>query len=225
MSTVYTLIGALAQREKHIKKLAKEKGVRISNDLPSNVGGLILSYPDKSLVYLHSWSYAEEFLTTGKVVMSDLESDDPDATYDYFGVRLPSTKPERVEIVNKIIRKIATSGRKFFRDYDYEDGRKVFRDGVAHFILDVKERPVFVQSNGSIIKFTSKNAHERFNNGGTMWGLVNDFYDYIKSGKETNGKHGYRGLLCPHWGYPEEDMNEIRNLAYDLYYMWKRRVV
>ncbi len=39
-----------------------------------------------------------------------------------------------------------------------------------------------------------------FSSGGTIWGLVNDFRQWIITGKSSNGKNGYGGLYCPHWG-------------------------
>jgi hypothetical protein len=39
-----------------------------------------------------------------------------------------------------------------------------------------------------------------FTEGGTLWGLVNDFRAWIVNGERSNGKNGYAGLYCPHWG-------------------------
>ncbi|TPF19338.1 hypothetical protein CBE79_04525 [Priestia megaterium] len=58
-----------------------------------------------------------------------------------------------------------------------------------------------------------------FSEGGTLWGLIHDFSEFILTGKHTNGKNGYSGLYCPHWGYSEEDMNAIRELAVKVGYL------
>lgn len=52
---------------------------------------------------------------------------------------------------------------------------------------------------------TYKTKHQRmnFSSGGTMWGLINDFKDFIYGDDDTNHNNGYGGLYRPHWGYPE----------------------
>ncbi len=58
-----------------------------------------------------------------------------------------------------------------------------------------------------------------FNHGGTLWGLMMDFKDFIQTGEKSNHNHGYGGLYCPHWGYPEEDMKAIQAKAKELNYL------
>ncbi|TPG86959.1 hypothetical protein EEL32_12150 [Brevibacillus laterosporus] len=58
-----------------------------------------------------------------------------------------------------------------------------------------------------------------FSGGGTLWGLVNDFKDFIYGDDDANHNNGYGGLYCPHWGYPEKDMKAIRELAVSLRYL------
>ncbi|BBI90463.1 hypothetical protein HYO65_gp071 [Tenacibaculum phage PTm1] len=60
---------------------------------------------------------------------------------------------------------------------------------------------------------------KNFAHGGTLWGLVKDFKEYIMTGEQCNGKHGYGGLYCTHWGYPESDMKEIQRVAKELGYL------
>jgi hypothetical protein len=65
----------------------------------------------------------------------------------------------------------------------------------------------------------SHEQKQRFSSGGTMWGLVQDFRDYIFGDDDANHKNGYGGLYCKHWAYPEEDMEEIRAVAEELGYL------
>ena len=39
------------------------------------------------------------------------------------------------------------------------------------------------------------------------------------TGDDTNGKNGYGGLYCTHWGYDESDMLEIQVYAKELGYV------
>ncbi|OPG98930.1 hypothetical protein B2I21_09885 [Chryseobacterium mucoviscidosis] len=61
--------------------------------------------------------------------------------------------------------------------------------------------------------------HYHFSHGGTLWGLVCDFRDYIGGDDDSNHNNGYGGLYCPHWGYPEGDMKAIRKRAEELGYL------
>lgn len=126
---------------------------------------------------------------------------------------IPKTKEERLQVVNKIIREIASRGRNFF--YNQRKDRyaeMVIEKGKVYFIDDYTGERVYAYN-------TVQNAHRGFSHGGTMWGLINDFREYIVKGEYTNHNNGYGGLYCPHWGYPKEDMEEIQNLAKKLGYL------
>lgn len=60
---------------------------------------------------------------------------------------------------------------------------------------------------------------KHWHHGGTLWGLTKDFKDFISTGEKSNHNHGYGGLLCPHWGYPESDMKAIQEKAALLGYL------
>ncbi|PLS19753.1 hypothetical protein CVD28_01760 [Bacillus sp. M6-12] len=67
------------------------------------------------------------------------------------------------------------------------------------------------------------NSHrdDHFSDGGTLWGLLQDFSEFIRTGNDSNGKNGYGGLYCSHWGYPEEDMIAIRKIATEVGFLRK----
>lgn len=121
-----------------------------------------------------------------------------------------TTRQERVEIVNKIIRRIASKSRGFF----HSEGR------YAEMIIK-KERVYFIDDYTceAVYAYPYPDDRKGFSHGGTIWGLVNDFREFIQTGKYTNGNHGYGGLYCPHWSYPEEDMKDIQEFARELGYL------
>jgi hypothetical protein len=126
---------------------------------------------------------------------------------------IPKTKEERLEVVNKIIREIASRGRKFFYSKTKDRyAEMVIEKGKVYFIDDYTGERVYAYN-------TVQNAHRNFSHGGTLWGLINDFREFIVKGEYTNHNNGYGGLYSPHWGYPKEDMQAIINLAKDLGYL------
>lgn len=117
----------------------------------------------------------------------------------------------RIEIVNEIIKEIASRGRKFFQ-----------HNNQPNFIFRAnKDLYLHNTYNGFDINLCSKKESKpsKFNHGGTLWGLTKDFKEFILTGIKSNGENGYGGLHCIHWGYPEEDMEAIRNKAKKLGYL------
>lgn len=119
-------------------------------------------------------------------------------------------KEERIQIVNTIIKAIATRGREFF----------AYKGVVAEIIL--KNNRLYYKN-----EYTGKENYlhvpeyrniKGFHHGGTLTSLVKDFRDYILTG-EVKEYPAYGGLMCPHWGYPESDMIEIQNVAIELGYL------
>ena len=118
-------------------------------------------------------------------------------------------KLKRIEIVNKIIKAISERGRHFFA----ESGN------VA--IIFIKNQRLYMlnerNNNEICLRQRYNHAPRGFCHGGTLWGLVSDFKHYIRTGEKCNGKNGYGGLYCPHWGYEESEMKEIFR-AFDFKY-------
>lgn len=124
-------------------------------------------------------------------------------------------KLERTKVINTIIKEIASRGRKFF----YCKDSNVI--SFFHYTGSKRQRLWYIDKMGGKINPYPSNSHKdyHFSDGGTLWGLIHDFSEYILTGEQTNGKNGYGGLHCPHWGYPEEDMKAIRELAAELGYL------
>lgn len=118
---------------------------------------------------------------------------------------------ERISVVNEIIKKIASYDRKFFE-----------HDGRIAYIFNVNKK-LYMRSeyNGFDILITTKKLSKpyEFTHGGTLWGLTKDFKEFILTGEKSNGENGYGGLFCPHWGYTDEAMKEIQQLARTLGYL------
>lgn len=123
-----------------------------------------------------------------------------------------NSRQERVETVNKIIKKIGTIGRRFF--YHKPD------NFYGYFKL-INNRVYFVDdyTKHTMYAYGYKNFSKGFSHGGTLQALVLDFSEFIRTGKCTNGNNGYGGLYCTHWGYSEEDMKGIRDYAEELGYL------
>lgn len=119
----------------------------------------------------------------------------------------------RVEIVNEIIKEISSRGRKFFS----------YENKVAYVFI--KKNNLYFKDPYSGCDILLNKKHNRkpynFTSVGTLWGLINDLKDYVFTGVYSNGNSGYNGLFSTYWGYPEEDMEAIRNLAKTLGYLKK----
>ena len=123
------------------------------------------------------------------------------------------SKAQRIEIVNKIIKEISQRGRGFF----YSKAK----ERLAYFVQGERTLWFVDEYTGVPIKMIKGHmSNDRsFSHGGTLWGLVNDFKDFINGDDDANHNNGYGGLYCPHWGYPSEDMEAIQNLAIELGYL------
>jgi elongation factor P hydroxylase len=109
---------------------------------------------------------------------------------------------ERMNKVNELIEFISGIDRRFFYNKS--------KDKVAKFV-EGKTTVFYIDD------YTQETIHLRnvckdrgFSHGGTLWGLVHDFKEWIITGKHSNGRNGYGGLYCPHWGYTEEGMKKIQ---------------
>lgn len=127
------------------------------------------------------------------------------------------SKEKRIEIVNEIIKEIASRGRKFFYSSKTDKtGKIILRNNRLYYESEWQpewEKPLVTLSPKHVI------PPRNFNHGGTLWSLMMDFKDFIQTGKKSNHNHGYGGLYCPHWGYPEDDMKAIQTKAKELNYL------
>lgn len=127
-----------------------------------------------------------------------------------------STRHERLLIVNKIIQSIAERGRKFFQN----------KGQVASLTIDNKgkiwyKREWFPEGGKEYICLSVpyESWKEHMHHGGTLKSLMIDFIDFIRTGKKGSYSDCYGNLYCPHWGYPESEMEEIRKIAIELGYL------
>lgn len=126
-------------------------------------------------------------------------------------------KYDRIDIVNKLIRKIGDTGRGFLFSQKYNRHSYFVYDGRTLYFVDHYTGMPLKMIKGSAHKTTKHQQY--FSSGGTMWGLINDFKDFIFGDDDSNHNNGYGGLYCPHWGYPKEDMEKIINFAKEIGYL------
>lgn len=136
------------------------------------------------------------------------------------GEELPVGIPwlmERIENANQLIREIGDRSHRTFY-YEKEDRYAAFHwAGGRLWLTDhYTGLPMIMEQN---FEGKTREQKRRFSSGGTMWGLVNDFKDYIFGDDDANHNNGYGGLYCRHWGYPPEDMDAIRGVAIELGYL------
>lgn len=125
----------------------------------------------------------------------------------------PFGDQNRIDTINTLIREIGSRGRKFL--YSSKDERFAafhWANGTLWLTDDYTGLPLIMDKE-------VPDTYYQFSGGGTLWGLVCDFRDYILGDDDANHNNGYGGLYCPHWGYPDEDMEAIRQRAKELGYL------
>ncbi|MFD2867500.1 hypothetical protein ACFSY7_03150 [Kurthia populi] len=123
------------------------------------------------------------------------------------------TKQERLEKINELLVVIASNGRKFL--LNQKDGE------VSKFVIKANNhvyyRDYYTKQELKGTKAMYKSYG--FSGGGTLQALVMDFAEWIRTGDYTNGKNGYGGLFCPHWGYDDDSMQQVRDFAVKIGYL------
>lgn len=134
-----------------------------------------------------------------------------------------STKQERVEHANALIKVIAAHGRRFF--YCKSEDR------TAHIELDARGRVWFVNDFRAARIYTHKPGCWNgmgFSHGGTLKALVEDMRDYIVRGEQIP-----RWKIAPErmrddgsniWGYSPESAIAVRAAAFELPIMEPEKV-
>lgn len=125
------------------------------------------------------------------------------------------TKQDRVAIINQIMISIGSKDRRFF--YSKKNNRYAY-------LSIAKSGKIYYHCEHSpdipiCMSVPETRKPKNWQHGGTLLSLVRDFCDFIRTGEDSNHNHGYGGLFCPHWGYEEESMKEIRQVAYELGYL------
>jgi len=126
------------------------------------------------------------------------------------------TKEQRVEIINQIIKEIASRGRKFFAN---KETGAVASLHIMNRKIYYKTEWVYAGITDICLSVPDYRNPKGWYHGGTLLGLVRDFCDYINGDDKSNDNNGYGGLYCPHWGYPDEDMKAIQQKAIELGYL------
>jgi hypothetical protein len=106
---------------------------------------------------------------------------------------------ERMNKINELIEVISSVDRRFFYSKNKDRVGKFIEGNKLFYIDEYTGEKVYPYYSG----------RKKFSHGGTLWGLVNDFREWIITGKLSNGKNGYGGLYCPHWGYTVEGMDKV----------------
>jgi hypothetical protein len=107
---------------------------------------------------------------------------------------------DRMNKVNELIEVIASIDRKFFYSKSKERIGKFIEGKKLFFVDEYTGEKVYPYYSG----------RKKFSHGGTLWGLINDFREWIITGEYSNGHNGYDGLYCTHWGYTVEGMFKIQ---------------
>ncbi|WP_285011230.1 hypothetical protein [Pedobacter faecalis] len=134
-------------------------------------------------------------------------------------------KQQRIEIVNEIMREIASRGRRFFHSKG-ENGKSEAQTEVAY--LFIRNNKIWYKAEwvwkhnpryDICLSVPEYRKPKGWFHGDTLLGLVRDFKDFIQGDDNANHNNGYGGLYCSHWGYPKEDMEAIQQLAIKLGYL------
>ncbi|WP_245585963.1 hypothetical protein [Paenibacillus pinihumi] len=136
------------------------------------------------------------------------------------GELLPPGMPwleERIEKANRLIREIGSRSHRDLYSPKHDRYIAFHWAGGRLWLTDHYTGIPMIMEPKACGK--TRDQKRAFSSGGTMWGLVNDFKDFIYGDDEANHNNGYGGLYCRHWGYPEEDMEAIRQLARELGYL------
>lgn len=124
---------------------------------------------------------------------------------------------ERIDLINNLIVQIGSRGRQFLYSTKYDRYNYFYWASNRLWLIDHYTglpMNMVAKQNGK-----TSEQKEFFNGGGTLWGLMCDFTDYIFGDDDSNHNNGYGGLYCQHWGYPEKDITAIREYAKSVGYL------
>ncbi|RAN86703.1 hypothetical protein B5P41_27955 [Bacillus sp. SRB_28] len=123
---------------------------------------------------------------------------------------------QRIEIVNSLLSYLADHEKDFFR-YEDENRTAHFKhDGRNLWFVDHYSNVSMRMTRSS---YKNKKQERYFSSGGTMWALIRDLTDFIYGNDNPNGRNGYGGLYCTHWGWSEEEMKKMRDYAREIGYL------
>lgn len=120
-------------------------------------------------------------------------------------------KFNRMVAVNTIMKEIASRGRNFFACDDKIAELVLATNGKVYYRSEFYPRHAWSKEL-ICLSIPAYRKPKGWNHGGTLQMLVIEFRDFIKDGKPRERST----LYSPHWGYPEADMEAIRELATSL---------
>ncbi len=124
---------------------------------------------------------------------------------------MKKNQTERMDKINQLIQLIGSLDRKFFNS----------KNGISKFI-ELKTTVKFIDGyTQKKITISKINKDRNFSQGGTMWGLVKDFKEYILTGTYTNGNNGYGGIYSTCWGYTIDGMDAIVSFGKEIGFLNK----
>lgn len=123
-----------------------------------------------------------------------------------------TTKQERVEHANALIRAISSHGRRFFYSYEH--------DRVARMSIDPRGKVWFIDERTNVRIYTHYQYRWRgFSHGGTLRDLVIAMRDYIRTGQkiprhQIATERGWSGGNV--WGYGPDAASAVRDECFVL---------
>lgn len=121
-------------------------------------------------------------------------------------------KQERLVVVNRLIEYISERGRRFFFCKSKErTAQMILKNNRVYFVDDYTGAEVYA--------YPTYTDRKGFSHGGTLWALVCEFSEFIRTGKQVNGVHGYGGLYGSGWGHRDDIQQEIINYAKEIGYL------
>lgn len=127
-----------------------------------------------------------------------------------------TTKQQRLDHANELIRIIGSHGRRFFYNAKHDRfARLELRNGRVWWIDDYTETPVYTHQSVS-------SRWRGFSHGGTLRSLAESMRDYVAKGtfiprwKIVIQQLGHNDLKGNIWGYPVEAALAVRAAAYAL---------
>ena len=124
---------------------------------------------------------------------------------------------ERIDLINELMLQIGSCGRRFLYSHKHESYNKFYWGNNRLWLVDHYTGQPMNMVAGQ--HQPTQIQESFFSGGGTLWGLMCDFTDYILGDDDSNGNHGYGGLYAQYWGYPEEDITAIREYAKSVGYL------
>ena len=143
----------------------------------------------------------EERNTVHGIMTGDLR----DGTVKIFIFNKTASRKDRVLLVNLMIHEIASRGRRFFTHEDkiaeiIDTGRIIYY------------KAEFGKKELLCLTIPGYRKPKGWFHGGTLLALVKEFRDFIRTGNSIE----YSQLHSSHWGYPEDDMKYLLDLALQL---------